>query len=81
MSIKAKMNCTSVTKTGWKNEAGDLRHREDVTLEAVYGDGDENKSFSDATPSAKVTMTIDNQEAIGKFTPGKPYYVDFTPAE
>lgn len=49
MNIKAKLRCTSVTKTDYNAEI--------VKLQAVYGDSEENKSFSAATPSASVEMT------------------------
>jgi len=66
------MNCESVLKTAFG---------ETVKLNAVVDGSEENKSFSNYTPSATLSMTIDNPAAIGAFVPGKSYYVDFTPAE
>lgn len=45
------------------------------------GDAEENKSFSKWTPNGKVEMTITNPDAIEAFDLGKPYYIDFTPAD
>ena len=72
MNIKAKMRCDSVTKNSYDQEV--------VRLGAVYGDGEENKSYSLATPSASVELTISNPDAFGAFVPKGEYYVDFTPA-
>jgi len=52
-----------------------------VTLHAVYGDSPDNAAFFEATPSGTVQMNIKNDVASALFTPGKEYYVDFTPAE
>ena len=83
MNIKAKMLCQSVSRSSAGNEQdGTKRFQETVTLTAVtYGDDDENKTYAQYTPSASVSMTIDNQRALGAFEPGEEYYVDFTPAK
>lgn len=75
MNIKAKMRCASVTK--YDAGAGGY---EGVKLTAVYSDSPENKTFSAATPTASVEMTISNPAAFGAFVPGAEYYVDFSPA-
>jgi hypothetical protein len=72
MNIRAKMRCSQVTKTEYGAEC--------VKLSAVYGNGEENKSFAKATPCATVDMQIDNPDAQGAFVPGGEYYVDFAPA-
>lgn len=77
MNIKAKMVCESVVEVG----APDNKHAEQVALRAVYGDGEENKSYADATPNAQVNMTVNNKAAWGAFVPNKEYYVSFTPAD
>jgi hypothetical protein len=49
----------------------------------VYG-GDKNSednTFAAATPSASLTMQIDNPAVRGHFKSGQKYYVDFTQAE
>jgi len=66
------MQCSEVTKTSYGSER--------VKLSAVYGNGEENKTYAKATPSASVEMTVDNPEAHGAFVPGREYYVDFTAA-
>lgn len=71
MNIRAKMYCSNVEPIG---------NQESVNLEAVVSGSDENKSFSDATPSASLRMTISNPSAQGAFEVGKEYYLDFTPA-
>lgn len=55
-----------------------------VTLSAVYSNDphSENKVFSDATPSGQISISIaDGKPALEAFELGKPYYVDFMPAE
>ena len=49
-----------------------------VKLSPVHGP--ENKSWSQATPSGEISLSITNQDAIDAFKLGDHYYVDFTPA-
>lgn len=75
--IRAKFECTSTNL----DEYG-----EHVFLNAVYANKDgevneENKSFSEATPSGSLTMMISNKRAQGFFKKGKSYYLDFTEAD
>lgn len=42
---------------------------------------DEDNTFAKWTPSAELTMTVNNPDLLGKFKPGDKFYVDFTPAE
>ena len=83
MNIKAKMKCDDVQQlhTGGSVET-DKVFTERVKLSAVYSEdkASENYSFSNATPSASVEMTISNPDAIGAFEQGKEYYVEFSPA-
>lgn len=74
--IRAKMQCTGVT-------GGPTTGFENVTLSAVYSPdrSDPNYEWSQATPSANLTMSISNPSAFGKFVQGQTYHVDFTPAE
>ena len=57
-----------------------------VFFNAVYSNRDgtraeENKVFSDATPSGSISISIaDGKPAVDAFEIGKSYYVDFTPA-
>ena len=61
---------------------------ERLSLRAVCKSGgypidgsDEDNSFARWTPSAELTMTINNPDLLGKFKAGDKFYVDFTPAE
>lgn len=67
------MQVESVKKTSYAEE---------LQLHAVYS-GDKNSednSYSEATPSASLTMSITNKALHGQFAPGDKFYVDFTPA-
>ena len=68
--IRAKFRCNSVRRF----ESG-----ESVELTAVSDEA--NKQWTKWTPSGNLTMAIDNPDALGKFVPGKVYYLDFTPAD
>lgn len=52
-----------------------------VVLRAVYGDSEENKSFSKWTPSAQLQINITNPDAASYFEVGKEYILDFKLAE
>lgn len=74
MKMRAKLQIESVTKTDYAEE---------LKFHAVYG-GDKNSednTFSEATPSASLTMQITNKALHGQFKEGQKFYVDFTPAE
>lgn len=79
MQVRAKMECGSKVT----DEHGNTL----VSLFAVYAnkDGsraDENKAFSDATPSGSVNLMISpGMPAADLYQPGKHYYVDFTAVE
>ena len=73
MVIKAKFKCTSITKFEGGNES--------VSLTPVYGGSDENKTWSEFTPSGKLEMMITAKGAVGQFVPGEEYYLDITPAK
>jgi hypothetical protein len=70
--MRAKLQIESVTKTTWSEE---------LKLNAVCGGTPEDNSFSEATPSATLSMQITNKSLHGQFKPGQKFYVDFTPAE
>lgn len=74
MSVRAKMRVVRRSEVDW---ATFVRV---VVLQAVYGDGTENKSWSEATPSGQIELTITNPAAHEQFKLGKEYFVDFTPA-
>lgn len=41
---------------------------------------DENNTYASFTPTAELTMTVNNPNLLGKFKEGQEFYVDFTPA-
>ena len=69
MMTRAKLEVQSVKATTYSDE---------VVLSAVCGKSPEDNSFSQATPSASMTMQVNNPAVRGKFKPGQKYYVDFT---
>jgi hypothetical protein len=76
--IRAKFNVISVVDQG---TAPNPKNAEIVTLLPVYSPDpeSENHAFWTATPQGRVEMTINNQDAWGKFKQGSQYFVDFTP--
>ena len=72
-TIRAKFRCQSVDRQ--------YEGQEYVHLEAVTDGSEENKSFSEYTPSGQHNMCITNKAAHGFFQEGQDYYLDFTPAE
>lgn len=74
MKVRAKFIVTSVTMY--------QRNYGQAALTAIHDTSTpENERFTHATPSGKLEMTIDNPSALAEFTPGKQFYVDFTPVE
>lgn len=61
------MKCSSMTDFGNNNQTG--------KLSAVYGDTDENKTFSQYTPSASLEMMVNNPNAIGFYEAGYEYLI------
>lgn len=55
-------------------------YAEEIKLTAVCGPSKEDNSYSEATPSAELRMTISNKALHGKFKPGQKFYLDFTEA-
>lgn len=70
MRIRAKFECWGAVKTDYG---------EQVELHAVTADSEANRSWSEATPSGSLTMTITNHAAQGQFEAGKEYFLDITP--
>lgn len=71
--VRAKFKVDQVSK----NEEG----AGSVTLRPVYGGSPENDEFFRMTPGGQITLATINPVALGQFTEGKEYFVDFTPAE
>ncbi len=52
-----------------------------VRMSPVMDGSGENKKFFTYTPYGKIEMGTINEEVLKEFTPGKEFYIDFTPAE
>lgn len=82
--VRAKFVVSSITEHAY----GD-KHMKTVKMSPVspkYEGGKvvpdaENSKFWDASPSGEMTLGTINMEAAAQFELGKPYYLDFTPAE
>lgn len=72
--IQAKVKCISVSR---------YEACESVLLSPVYSSdkSSPNYSWSQATPSGEVKLTITNPAAFGQFEPGKEYLIPFQPCE
>lgn len=66
MSILAKLQCTHVT-VGVNNET--------PVLAAVTATSEENKTWSQYTPSGRLELQITNPAVFGFFEPGSEYVV------
>ena len=75
-SVRAKF---WVTEINHRHSNDSTAINVEVKLEPVYDD--DNKDWSRWTPSGSMALVITNPDAIAQFEIGKPYYVDFTPAE
>lgn len=71
-TIKAKFNCETVLKS---------MYGEQVAMSPVVSGSEENKSFSEYTPSGKLELMITNKDVYGAFVPGKQYYLTIEEAE
>lgn len=75
MPVKAKFNCENVLDTTNHFQGGSHSQRQ-VTFRAVYANGEENNTFSKATPQGELKMVIDKETiAYDYFKPGKSYYL------
>jgi len=73
-TLRLKMSVQSVKSSC--NHLGE-KDSEEIVLQAVYGDeGSANKQWSKWTPSANLTMHVNNPAAFGKVLPGQFYFVD-----
>ena len=74
MNVRAKFRCDSVTKHSWG------AHVRTFKFSAVCADEvEENQRFHKATPNGQLEICVDNPSV--EFELGKPYYLDFTPAD
>ena len=75
-TVRAKLRVSSVAIHEFSP------HARTVEFTAEYDQSvPEEQRFQKATPSASAKMVIDNPAIVDFFTPGKKFYVDFTPAE
>lgn len=75
MRVRAKFRVQSVE---------DFGQSKTVKLTAVCpepGEIGENERYHRYTPFGELKMAIDNPSAADAFTPGKDFYLDFTPVE
>lgn len=75
LKVRGKFRVTEITRNYWNADAAQVK------LEAVYTNSPEDNTYSAATPSGKIEMSITNPSAIEHFAIGKSLYVDFTLAE
>ena len=75
--VRAKFRCLSITH--FADNGPDPQA--EIGFHAVYGTGEENKSWSKWTPSGELKMMVTNPSAIEAFELGKSYFLDFTPAD
>lgn len=74
MAVRAKFRVSSVTDFG-------ANQGKRIVLNAVTDDSiPENERYHRFTPSGELTIAIDNPIASDQLTPGKVFYLDFTPA-
>lgn len=74
--VRAKVQVQEVKQTNWQPNA------REITARCVHSsDIEEDKRFSEATPSGSITLFVNNPAAIEKLPLGKQFYVDFIPAD
>lgn len=83
--MRAKMQVQSVKEVKpWPGT--NMDPTEELELSAVCGhfdsngDGEDN-TYARFTPQARLTMTINNPDLLGKVEPGQKFYLDFILAE
>jgi hypothetical protein len=70
--VRGKFKVTKITRNYYNLEDAE------IALSAVYSQNPEDQSYSAATPSANITMSVSNPAAVEKLALGKSFYVDFT---
>ena len=74
-SMRAKMRVSSVIPNG---DCETLNFNAVSKNEGYGAEGlDENNTYATFTPSANLSMYINNPALIGKFKVGEEYYLDF----
>ena len=78
-TLRLKMSVSSVKKV---TDGQGVITSEEISLTAVYGpEASPNAQWSKWTPSASLTMQVNNPEAFDKVRPGQFMFVDLTPCE
>lgn len=78
-NMRAKFVVASVERFGTSEK---LKFQAVAKSGSYPADGtDEDNTFAKWTPQAACEVHVTNPALLGKFEPGKKYYVDFTPAE
>lgn len=70
--MKAKFEVLTVTKG---------KGFDQIVMTPVLSGSEENKSFSQYTPSGKIDIMITNPTLLGTINPGDVYYINFEKAE
>lgn len=74
--VRALFKVMAIRQDHWNPQA------RTIELSAQYDTSiPKEKRFYDATPSATMSMTVNNPAAIESLALGKAFYVDFTPVE
>lgn len=77
--MRAKLKVGSVESCG---EGEIVRFHAVAKNEGYPSDGsDENNTYAKFSPSADMTINIQNPALVGKHQVGEEFYVDFTPAK
>lgn len=77
--MRAKMRITEVNRF----EGQDRVKMVAVARNGSYpADGsDEDNTFAKFSPQGELTITIANPALLGKYEPGRKFYLDFTPCD
>ncbi len=78
MNVQARFKVTEIKHVGTGSKEIRLAV---VTMNAVYGDGKGNESWSKATPSGKIEMNITNPAAIEALVVDQVYQITFAPVD
>ena len=78
MSVRAKFTCYGVVENDAVTYGGPSAT---VTMFAVVGDGTDNASWSKATPTGRLEMSITNPDAVAAFEVGRDYWLDLNMVE
>ena len=73
MTIQARFKLVEIRRMANTEETAEFK------FNAAYNDGKGNESWSKATPSGQITITVTNPSAIAAFELGKEYQLTFAP--